>query len=201
MKWTEQQISELKRMCFAEDADVRKPSNAEIAKHFGVPVTEIHAKRSQLGITIPKVRAAQGKPALTVNQEFEAAIVEMEKNLPAIGNKFAIQVISKGAFVDGGVGDGSYYLVEVTTIRLNHVALNAWILSDCLNTRDCYKDGEEGNSQWEAHKAEYDERRKDWNKQIIGALEIASDAGSVSITQSQSEVFTVVHIRKVHKSC
>jgi len=82
MKWTDHQIAELKQMCFAEDADMRKFSNAEIAKFFDVPVSEIHAKRSQLGITIPKCKAAQGKLAITVNSEFEAAIAEAEKEMP-----------------------------------------------------------------------------------------------------------------------
>ena len=46
MKWAEEQIAELKDLCFAE-----KP-NSEIAERLGVSVSEIYAKRSQLGITI-----------------------------------------------------------------------------------------------------------------------------------------------------
>ena len=57
MKWTGTQIDELKAMCFDEIP------NAKIAEHFGVTATEIHAKRSQLGITIPKVRAAKVEPS------------------------------------------------------------------------------------------------------------------------------------------
>lgn len=115
------------------------------------------------------------------------------------GNEFALQVISKGAFVDNGTWVDSSYLVEATTIRLNHIALNAWILSECLNTRDCYEDGEKGDIEWEAHKAEYEERRKAWKAQIFEALglEVDPDKESVCITQSQSEVFTVVRIKKI----
>jgi hypothetical protein len=111
------------------------------------------------------------------------------------GNDFAIQVISKGAFVDEGTGNENSYLVETATIRLNHVALNAWILSETMNCRECY----DTNEEWEAHKAEYAERRKAWKAQILEALEleIDSDKESVSITQSQSEVFAVVHIKKI----
>jgi len=75
MKWTEQQIEELNTLCY------KNVPNNELAKHFNVPVNEIHAKRSQLAITIPKIRAAQGKPGMTVNPEFEAAVQEMEKTL------------------------------------------------------------------------------------------------------------------------
>lgn len=108
------------------------------------------------------------------------------------GNEFAIQVISKGSFVDNA-GGGSSFLVEETTVRMNHVALNAWILSEMMNCRECY----DTNEEWEAHKTEYAERRKAVEAHITNTLEIDSDKGSVSITQSQSEVFTVVHIREI----
>jgi len=77
MKWTEQQITELHALCH------ENVPNSELAKHFNVPVTEIHAKRSQLGITIPKIKTAQGKPGMTINPVFEAAVQEMEKELPS----------------------------------------------------------------------------------------------------------------------
>jgi len=106
---------------------------------------------------------------------------------------FVIQLMAKGSYVDNSNGSDCLYLVEAFTIRLNHIALNAWILSAMFNTRDCYETDEE----WETHKAEYKTRREAFNKQIIEALEIEPSAGSVSITQAQSEVFTVVHIRKI----
>jgi len=108
------------------------------------------------------------------------------------GNDFAIQVISKGSFIDNA-GGGRSFLVEATIIRLNHVALNAWIMSNTMNCRECY----DTNEEWEAYEAEIAERRKAWTAQIVEALGIDSTKGSVSITQSQSEVFTVVHIRKI----
>lgn len=111
------------------------------------------------------------------------------------GNEFALQVISNGAFIDNGTYVDSSYLVEATTIRLNHIALNAWIMSQTMNCRECY----DTNEEWEAYKAEIEERRKAWKAQILEALEVDSTKGSVTITQSQSEVFTVVHIREVAK--
>jgi len=110
------------------------------------------------------------------------------------GNDFAIQVIAKGGFVDNA-GGGRSFLVEATTVRMNHVALDAWILSATMNHRECY----DTNEEWEAHKAKYAERRKAVIAQMVEILEIDSAKGSVSITQSQSEVFTVVHIRKIAK--
>lgn len=64
MKWSEEKVNQLKSLAFAG------MSNPEIAKKIGVKVTDVYAKRSQLGITIDKVKAAK---AGTVNPEFEAA--------------------------------------------------------------------------------------------------------------------------------
>jgi hypothetical protein len=75
MKWTNEQIFELKQLCKDEEP------NAEIAAYFGVPVTEIHRKRSDLGITMPKVKAANSKPGMTINPEFEAAVLPAEAAL------------------------------------------------------------------------------------------------------------------------
>ena len=108
-------------------------------------------------------------------------------------NKFAIQLIAKGSFVDSGVGNGCSYLVEAFTIRLNHIALNAWILSEMMNSRDCYSTDKE----WEAHKVEYKTKRKAVHDQILKILDINPDTEGISITQAQSEVFTVVHISEL----
>lgn len=115
------------------------------------------------------------------------------------GNTFAIQLITKGSYIDNvvngdsGVDERNAYLIEAYTIRLNHVALNAWILSHTMNSRDVYDTDEE----WEFHKAKYKARLETWNNKIIDALGIDEASGGISITQSQSEVFTVVHIREL----
>lgn len=109
------------------------------------------------------------------------------------GNDFVVQVIAKGSYVDRGSGGGHSFLIETTIVRMNHIALNAWILSKTMNCRECY----ETNEEWEAHKAEYKERRNSVKAQIINALGIDASKGSVCITQSQSEVFTVVYIWKI----
>lgn len=111
------------------------------------------------------------------------------------GNEFSVQLVAKGAFVDEAAGERPY-LIETYTLRLNHVALNDWILSECFNTRDCYEDGAAGDAQWAAHKAERTKRRETWRNQILEALEIDPCTGGITITQCQSEVFSVVHIRE-----
>ena len=111
-------------------------------------------------------------------------------------SKFEVQVIAKGSFVDDAAGDGGVYLVEAFMVRLNHVALNRWILSEGFSVRECYPEGVEGDIQWEAHKAEYLAKRDAWIDRVTEILGIDPRVGSVKITQAQSEVFSVVHIRK-----
>lgn len=55
MKWTEEKISLLKKLCFEEK------SNAEIAITLQRTKSEIYAKRSRLGITRDKVKAAKSQ--------------------------------------------------------------------------------------------------------------------------------------------
>lgn len=53
-KWTEEMIVQLKELCG------KGVPNNEIATELNVPIAEVYAKRSHLGITIDKV-AAKGK--------------------------------------------------------------------------------------------------------------------------------------------
>jgi len=110
------------------------------------------------------------------------------------GDKFAIQVIAKGSYIDNGVGDGSSYTVEATTIRLNHVALNKWSGTHQFNCRNVYADGPEGDAEYDAYKARVQQQLDFFNAQIMSDLRINPDQGGILITQSQAEVFTVVQI-------
>lgn len=108
-------------------------------------------------------------------------------------NKFMVQVIAKGAFIDDGVGDGKSYMVEACILRFNHVALNTWLLSEIFNCRECYRTAEE----WEKYRTKQKAKREAVKKQILEALGLDPNTGSVHIAQSLSEVFTVVHIREI----
>jgi hypothetical protein len=55
-------------------------------------------------------------------------------------------------------------------------------------------DGEEGEQKWQEHKAKQAEKRKVWENTIKDMLGVADSESSFCITQSLSEVFTVVRI-------
>ena len=64
MKWTSEEIEKLRTLAFEE-----KP-NAEIAATLHKTLSDVYAKRSELGITIPKVAAVKDKqPAPAVTQQ------------------------------------------------------------------------------------------------------------------------------------
>lgn len=77
MKWSEEKVKRLHDLAFAGK------SNAEIAKALGVGINEVYAKRSQLSITIPKVKATRAEnPDLTPEVEFHT--VASFENLPTV---------------------------------------------------------------------------------------------------------------------
>lgn len=116
------------------------------------------------------------------------------RTAPAQKDKFELQIIAMGAFVDSNSNPGKSYLIETMVVRLNWVALNAWLLSITSNSRDCYKTQEE----WDAHRVFMGKKHDAVKARIIELLGIGPvGSGSVCITQSQAEVFTVVHIWEV----
>ena len=56
MKWSDQQVQKLKEMCYIG------VSNQEMAVALKCKLTDVYAKRSQLGITIDKCKDAPVKP-------------------------------------------------------------------------------------------------------------------------------------------
>lgn len=72
MKLTKEQETKLTELAFAEK------SNKEIAQIMGIDLADVHAARSRLGITIPKVKEIKAKNVQTtcrskdeINQEIE----------------------------------------------------------------------------------------------------------------------------------
>ncbi len=73
MKWTNEQVDHLKELCY------EGVSNADLAKEFGVAVTDIYAKRSALGIT--RAKCAVGKPARRSGMNKAKIIAELKQIL------------------------------------------------------------------------------------------------------------------------
>lgn len=72
MKLTKEQETKLTEMAFA------KKSNKEIAEELGIGLTDVHAARSRLGITIPKVEEAISKGSKQPASSRAKAEIEQE---------------------------------------------------------------------------------------------------------------------------
>ena len=73
MKWSKTQVAKLKELCF------KGVSNNDIAAELNCKVTDVYNKRSQLGITIDKVRAAKQLKGIKPNAEFENILPQKAK--------------------------------------------------------------------------------------------------------------------------
>ncbi len=72
MKLTKDQETKLTELAFAEK------SNKEIADELKVELKDVHAARSRLGITIPKVKAKMTKASTRTAEEITAEISKVE---------------------------------------------------------------------------------------------------------------------------
>lgn len=61
MKWTPEQVDKLRELC------EKGVPNADIAAAIGCKVTDVHAKRSQMGITRDKIKASQQATPVTAS--------------------------------------------------------------------------------------------------------------------------------------
>jgi hypothetical protein len=76
MKLTKDQETKLTELSFAEK------SNKEIAEAIGIEVKDVHAARSRLGITIPKIKEMKSRgvqPSGRTKEEIKAEIDKVQK--------------------------------------------------------------------------------------------------------------------------
>ena len=109
---------------------------------------------------------------------------------------FAVQVISSGAFVDHPVYDGSTFLVETATVRLNRVAMSEW--SDTI-VNDYYRECFDTDEEFEDYVKEKSRLRLKFEQKIAQAVGFTPDPykEKINVTQVVSEVFTVVWIHQL----
>ncbi len=114
-------------------------------------------------------------------------------------DRFAVEVISAGEFLDNV--SGKTYTVQTFTIRLNHVALEAWMAATATDDRE----DDETWAAWhpgedrQAYRATVENRKAEFDAQIAATLQITrANACSFSIVQVLSEIFAVAYISAAH---
>ena len=112
-------------------------------------------------------------------------------------DRFAIEIVSAGGFLDDDPGfRGKTYSVQTYTIRLNHVALDAWRAATATDDRE----DDETWAAWhpgedrQTYRAAVEKRKAEFDSQVAAALQITGAAtGSFSVVQVLSEIFAVVY--------
>ena len=110
--------------------------------------------------------------------------------------KFAVHILSWGAQIDSEPG-GPDYLVKTYTLRLSPGALNAYILTQTNNSRECYADGPVGDAGWAAHQVLMMERYEVWRERVLQEMG-APEGANVVIKQIQAEYFAAVWIKELN---
>lgn len=87
MKWTEEKVKQLKELAFAD------VENIEIARKLGTGVSDIYAKRSQLGITKDKVKAVKAAKAVEKAAISENDAERIARNREADEKRNLIQML------------------------------------------------------------------------------------------------------------
>ena len=113
-------------------------------------------------------------------------------------DRFAIEIVSACGFLDDDPGfRGKTYSVQTYTVRLNHVALDAWRAATATDDRE----DDETWTAWhpgedrQTYRAAVEKRKAEFDANIAAALQITgADTGSFSVVQVLSEIFAVVYI-------
>lgn len=110
-------------------------------------------------------------------------------------NNFAVQVIASGSFADQPVYADKTYLVETATVRLNPVALNAWILSHACEDKECFENEEE----WNEHVSRKSADRKNFIESLTKEIgfKCTNAVDELNVKQIVSEVFAVAWIHEI----
>ncbi len=104
-----------------------------------------------------------------------------------------IQIVSKGSVLDTEMDE--HFLVEATTIRVNHVFLNEWLDT---NPMLCYPPERFGltEEEYDRKLKKREARRKALEDQVIEDLMIDRTQGSFAMERIVAELFTIVTMRK-----
>ena len=107
-------------------------------------------------------------------------------------DEFAVQIISTCSFLDDDPRyRGKVYMVEIATVRLNHIAMNEWADTNISNCRECY----ETHQEWMDYLAMKEARKKAFEEKVAAAAGFHAEKG-ISVAQVVSEVFTVAYIHE-----
>ena len=108
------------------------------------------------------------------------------------GNEFAVEVLSRGSFIDTSFPE-KVYRVETMTLRLNWVAMNDFLVfSDTMDREDFAADAE-----YSEYLTQQAEARLKWRKNLVQAIGLDESRGTIYITKVISEIFAVCQMTEL----
>lgn len=126
MKLPDEKIAQLKELCF------EGKSNKDIAEIMGISISDVYAKRSQLGITIDKVKAAKGK-GLVEKPYFKnlgATLEDNNKKVRFVKMLLPVLQMADKKIVNLILSDNGYFVVIVflgDTQRLVNIECDSFL--------------------------------------------------------------------------
>lgn len=107
------------------------------------------------------------------------------------GNEFAVEVLSRGSFVDASYPE-KVYQVETMTLRLNWVAMNEYNIYPVMDREDFDTDVE-----YSDYLTELAKERLKWRENLIQAIGLDESQGTIYITKVISEIFAVCQMTEL----
>ncbi|MGN1367940.1 MAG: hypothetical protein ACI4WX_03655 [Aristaeellaceae bacterium] len=108
------------------------------------------------------------------------------------GNEFAVEVLSRGSFVDATYPD-KVYQVEAMTLRVNWVAMNDFnVFSVIMDREDFSTDAEYGEYNTKLAQA-----RLEWRENLIHAIGLDESQGTIYVMKVISEIFAVCQMTEL----
>lgn len=108
------------------------------------------------------------------------------------GNEFAVEVLSRGSFVDTTFPD-KVYQVETMTLRLNWVAMNDFSVFSSLADREDFCT----DAEYSEHVTKQSAERLKWRNNLIQAIGLDESQGTIYISKVISEIFAVCQMTEL----
>lgn len=108
------------------------------------------------------------------------------------GNEFAVEILSRGSFVDATYPD-KVYQVETMTLRVNWVAMNDFLVFSATMDREDFA----ADAEYSEYLTQQAEARLKWRENLVQAIGLDKSRGTIYITKVISEIFAVCQMTEL----
>lgn len=106
------------------------------------------------------------------------------------GNEFAVEVLSRGSFIDTSFPE-KVYRVETMTLRLNWVAMNEYNIYPVMDREDFDTDEE-----WNEYEVKRMDAQQEWRENLLRAIGL-DGCDCVYVRQVITEIFALCRMTEL----